>query len=144
MTRHLRPVLSGLFLSSVALLAGCGDRDPAPAAPVLPRPTDPLAIHTPPPDYPLALACAGVGGEVVLLLSLDAKGAPADVRIESSSRQDALDQAALAAIRGWRFKPATNRGEPVPTRIRVPVKFTKPVMRPDRCFAFDEEQRRSQ
>ena len=144
MGRHVRPALSGLLLSALALLAACGDRDSAPPAPTLPRPTDPLAIDTPPPDYPLALACAGVGGEVVLVLSLDAKGMPADVRIESSSRQDALDRAAVTAVRTWRFKPATRGGEPVSTRIRVPVKFTKPVMRPDRCFAFDEEQRRSQ
>jgi len=142
MARIARPALAGLILSA-AFLTACGDREPGPPAPTLPRPTDPLAIDTPPPDYPLALACAGVGGEVVLVLSLDAKGVPADVRIESSSRQDALDQSAVAAVRRWRFKPATNRGEPVPTRIRVPVKFTRPVMRPDRCFAFDEEQRRA-
>lgn len=144
MARHLRPALSGVLVSALAFLPACGDRDAGPPAPTLPQPTDPLAIDTPPPDYPLALACAGVGGEVVLVLSLDAKGVPADVRIERSSRQEALDQAAVTAVRGWRFKPATNRGEPVPTKIRVPVKFSKPVMRPDRCFAFDEEQRRSQ
>lgn len=139
-------VLSGLALSVAVLLAGCNgggsDRD-VPTPTPTPRATDPLAIDTPPPTYPMELACAGLGGEVVLALSLDAQGFPADVRIENSSRRPALDVAAVAAIRTWRFQPATNRGQPVPTRIRVPVKFTPPVMRPDRCFGFDEEQRRA-
>lgn len=138
--------LQVLALLSAALLGtGCqrGGSDatsnPAPRVP----PTDPLAVDTPPPDYPLALACAGQGGEVVLVLSLDAQGRPADIRMESSSRRPSLDASAIAAVRGWRFKPATNLGKPVASRLRVPVKFTPPVMRPDRCFAFDEEQRRS-
>lgn len=143
--------LPGLAWTVAILLAGCSwgasDRDtsasasaPAPS----PAATEPRAVETPPPDYPLQLACAGAGGEVILVLALDAKGAPADVRVENSSRRPALDAAAIAAVRTWRFQPATRRGEPVPTRIRVPVKFTPPVMRPDRCFAFDEQQRRSQ
>ena len=139
----------GLVLSVAVLLAGCGDGESAREVPAFPPPTQPLAatqplaVDTPPPDYPMELACAGVGGEVVLILSLDAKGVPADVQIENRSRQPALDAAAVTAVRGWRFKPATNRGEPAPTKIRVPVKFTPPVMRPERCFAFDEEQRRA-
>lgn len=131
-----------------ALLAGCTGGGPngetaVPTAASPPAATDPLAVATPPPDYPLALACAGVGGEVVLVLALDDKGIPAEVRIENSSRQSALDAAAIAAVRTWRFRPATSRGQPVPTRIRVPVKFTPPVMRPDRCFGLDEQQQRS-
>lgn len=141
---HRRIVVAyGLVLSAAVLLAGCGDGDSARDVPAFPPPTQPLAVDTPPPDYPMELACAGVGGEVVLILSLDAKGVPADVQIENRSRQPALDSAAVTAVRGWRFKPATNRGEPAPTKIRVPVKFTPPVMRPERCFAFDEEQRRA-
>lgn len=133
-----------LTLVVVAALAGCTADDadrpsPAPA----PAATDPLAVDTPPPDYPLEFACAGAGGEVVLVLELDDKGVPADVRLERSSRRAALDAAAIAAVRTWRFQPATNRGVPVATKIRVPVKFTPPAMRPDRCFAFDEEQRRA-
>lgn len=133
-----------LPLVVVALLAGCTADDadrPAPAP--APAATDPLAVDTPPPDYPLEFACARAGGEVVLVLELDDKGVPADVRLERSSRRPALDAAAIAAVRTWRFQPATNRGVPVPTKIRVPVKFTPPAMRPDRCFAFDEEQRRA-
>ena len=139
--RHCWP-LAGLAVTAALALAGCTSADGDAAAPA-PAATEPRAVDTPPPDYPLELACAGAGGQVVLVLSLDAQGLPAEVRVENSSRRPALDASAVAAVRSWRFKPATRRGQPVPTRIRVPVTFTPPVMRPDRCFAFDEEQRRA-
>jgi protein TonB len=35
-----------------------------------------------------------------------------------------LDAAAAAAVRQWRFKPATSKGEPVAVWVGIPVKFT--------------------
>lgn len=103
--------------------------------------TDPVAIETPPPDYPAELACDGVGGQANLLVSIGPDGTPADVRIEKGTRVGALDAAAVAAVRTWKFKPATARGRPVATKIRVPVTFTPPTMRPDMCFKLDEDRR---
>ena len=126
----------------LAMLAGCHGTPAEQGPPRIPA-TNPIAQHTPPPVYPLEVACAGLGGQVILVLSVGPDGTPSEVRTESSSRRKALDAAAVAAVRTWRFKPATNRGEPVAGRIRVPVTFTPPVMRPDVCFRFDEEQRPS-
>jgi len=131
-----------MAISLAACSGGDASRDSA-AAEAAPASTEPLAVETPPPEYPLQFACAGVGGEVVLVLQIDTNGTPGDVRVESSSRQPELDTAAVAAVRTWRFKPATNRGQAVPTRIRVPVKFTPPPIKPDRCFALEEELRRA-
>ncbi|MGH8077463.1 MAG: energy transducer TonB [Lysobacter sp.] len=131
----------GLILGlSVALISGCHGT-PAEQAPAQIAATDPIAQDTPPPIYPLELACAGLGGQVILLLSVGADGTPVAVRTERSSRRKALDEAAMAAVQTWRFRPATMRGKPVAARIRVPVTFTPPVMRPELCFRFDEEQR---
>lgn len=141
LARRQGVLLSVAVLSLAVLVTSC-QRSPDSAVPTVPE-TGPLAVDTPPPVYPLELGCAGIGGEVGLVLSLDEKGVPADVKIEYSSRHGALDTAAVEAVRTWRFKPATSRGQPVPAKMRVPVKFTPPVMRPDQCFGFDEEQRRS-
>ena len=139
-TLRCRGARWALGVTVLAMLAGC-ERTPAEQGPARIPATDPIAQDTPPPAYPLEVACAGLGGQVILVLSVAADGTPGDVRTESSSRRKALDAAAITAVRTWRFKPATNRGEPVAGRIRVPVTFTAPVMRPEVCFRFDEEQR---
>jgi len=126
----------------LSMLAGCGGTAVEPAPIQVPA-TDPVALDTPPPTYPLELACANRGGQVVLMLTIGVDGTPGEIRTEVSSRRKALDAAAVAAVRTWRFKPATTRGKPVPASIRVPVTFTPPVMRPDLCFGFDEQQRRT-
>lgn len=138
-------VLTVVTVTMAISLAACSgaEADRAPSVP-MPAPTEPLAVETPPPDYPLAFACAGVDGEVGLVLRIDVNGTPDEIRVEYSSRQPELDAAAIAAVRTWRFRPATSRGQPAPTKIRVPVKFTPPAIKPDRCFALEEAQRRAQ
>ena len=135
--------MPGLVLAAAMALGACtgGDREPEAAA--VPAATQPLAVDTPPPDYPLQYLCAGAGGEVTLVVQIGADGAPADVRVEYASRHPELDAAAIAAVRTWRFKPATSRGKPVATKIRVPVKFTPPPIKPDQCGALEEAQRRA-
>lgn len=123
---------------ALALLAGCGVDSNGPPAVAF---TDVLAVDTPPPTYPLEVACDDAGGEVVLQVTIAAEGNPSEVRLVRSSGFDALDLAAHEAVRGWRFKPATRGGKAVPKTIQVPVTFTPPDMRPDACFALDEEQR---
>lgn len=137
----IMPALAlAVAMQLVACTGGGADRETEAQAPAA---TQPRAVDTPPPDYPLQYACAGIGGEVTLVVQIDASGATADVRVQYRSRHPELDAAAIAAVRTWRFKPATNRGQPVATRIRVPVKFTPPPIKPDRCFALEEAQRRS-
>src|SRR5690606_37807194 len=49
-------------VATALLLAACGREQTPPAAPV-PPPTEVAAIDTPPPQYPVELACAGIGGQ---------------------------------------------------------------------------------
>ena len=65
-----------------------------------------------PPDYPPAAARAGVTGQVVLLVDIDAQGNVINVRVEKSSRNRDLDRAAQEAPRKkkWRFNPAKENG----------------------------------
>ncbi|MGY0798666.1 energy transducer TonB [Lysobacter sp. A286] len=123
---------------SLALLTACSPDTTVQIPKVMP--TQPLAVDTPPPTYPPELACADVGGEVGLIMQITADGRISDVRVENGSGHAALDEAAVAAVKAWRFEPATSRGEPVESDLRVPVTFTPPTMRPQMCFQLDEQR----
>jgi protein TonB len=59
----------------------------------------------------------------VLLVAVGADGECRDVRIEETSGTPSLDEAAVAAVRRWRFTPARHTGKAVEATIRVPVAF---------------------
>jgi len=117
-------------------LAACQRGDDAAPAPQIP-PTEMAATHTPPPDYPMPLACANVGGTVLLQVTVSRTGAPSNVRLLNSSGNDQLDQLAQARVREWEFKAATRNGQPITQTFQVPVNFTPPLERPSECFALD-------
>ena len=95
------------------------------------------AIDTPPPEFPLALACAGVGGQTLLSVEIGAEGRPTRIDLVRGSGNAELDALASQAVQGWTFRPATRAGQPVPQTIQVPVNFTPPAERPAECFALD-------
>ncbi|MCD7097233.1 energy transducer TonB [Stenotrophomonas sp. MMGLT7] len=137
-TRLLLPLCAILALP----LAGCGKSDaPADTAPAA-APTQVGAVNTPPPNYPVELACAGTGGTVVLDVVVGIEGKPTSVQVQTSSGQPALDQAAQTRVHDWLFNAATRNGKPVEQKIQVPVTFNPPEPRPDECFSLDERNRR--
>lgn len=131
------PALAGL--AAALLLGGCGKSEQSQTQAVAAPPTEVAAVQTPPPDYPLELACAGLGGKAVLKVVVGVEGKPTDVQLVSSSGQPKLDASAQQRVREWVFKPATRNGQAVPWTIQVPVNFTVPQPRPDRCFALDAQ-----
>lgn len=136
-SRTARAALAGAAMS-IALLAGC-DGGP-PDTSMMVAPTQPVALDTPPPTYPPELACFDKGGTVGLLLEISPEGTPVNIGVESSSGYPQLDQAALEAVRTWRFRAGTRNGKPVQTDLRVPVTFNPPTLRPDMCFQYEEQQ----
>jgi TonB family protein len=62
---------------------------------------------------------------VELIVTIDEQGAVTEVEIARSAGQT-LDAAATAAVRSWRFAPATRGDQPVKSRIRIPFHFTPP------------------
>ncbi|WP_052100821.1 energy transducer TonB [Novilysobacter arseniciresistens] len=130
----IRTALLGTAL--LALLAAC-EGGPPDTSMMVP-PTQPVALDTPPPAYPAELACFDRGGTVGLLMKIGVDGSPADIRVETSSGHPQLDQSALDAVQGWKFRPATRNGNPVATDLRVPVTFSPPDVRPEMCFQYDE------
>jgi protein TonB len=62
-------------------------------------------------------------GTVLLRVTIGTNGRVEAVEIEESSGFPRLDQAALKAIRAWRFAPATRGGQAVASWVTVPVTF---------------------
>lgn len=124
-----------LALPLLALLSAC-QQGPQAEPPMPPAPTPPMAQDTPPPDYPPEYACKQIGGTTVLNVALAANGLPVKVDIVQGSGTKALDDLAVAAVREWKFRPATVRGQPAPSRLQVPVKFTPPNPPPDDCNQY--------
>jgi TonB family protein len=86
--------------------------------------TPPSAEREPEADYPEPVQGRGEQGVVWVRAKLDRTGATRAITIRDSSRSPTLDQAAAAALAGWRFKPAENAaGRPVAATIAVKFEF---------------------
>ena len=86
----------------------------------LPRPLP----ANPVPVYPDELRRSQIGGRVLLIVRVGVDGRVADVRVSQSSGQPALDESALSAVRGWRFEPARQGGQPVALSVNIPIQFS--------------------
>lgn len=75
-----------------------------------------------PPVYPRIGQSAGVEGIVILDAVIDLDGTVRDVRVLRPVAL--LDQAAIDAVREWRFTPTLLNGVPVPIIMTVTVNFT--------------------
>jgi protein TonB len=134
--------IEGNSAPSVGLIAGVDGAPPssiegvgvssAPAPPPTREPILPIRLRSgmkPPvkivdaaPVYPPMARIAHVQGVVILEAVLDIHG-----RVESVSVLRSfplLDQAAVDAVRQWRFTPALLNGEAVPVVMTVTVNFT--------------------
>jgi protein TonB len=98
-------------------------RASAPSAPVTAPSLNAAYLRNPPPRYPASARRNGEEGTVMLRVAVTAGGAASRVDLERSSGYAALDEAALAAVKNWRFVPAQRGGEPVDAVVVVPVVF---------------------
>jgi TonB family protein len=74
-------------------------------APHQPSPSELKRTRYVPPDYPKDALKRGIGGEVRVRITLAGDGKVKSAQILNSSPADVFDQAALDAVRRWRFKP---------------------------------------
>jgi protein TonB len=79
-----------------------------------------------PPQYPVAALRECVGGEVVVVVDVDASGNVTNVAVEKSSRNRELDRSATDAAHNWRFNPSVRNGTKAAGRVRVPINFKSP------------------
>ncbi|HEY4223705.1 MAG TPA: TonB family protein, partial [Myxococcota bacterium] len=120
------------FAAALASTAARADIEPqpTPAPDATPPQQAPPQLTKPPalttrvdPIYPEAAQREGRGGDVVLVISIDASGAVTDARVETSSGSADLDAAALEAAKQLVFSPAEWDGVPGPVAIEYKMTF---------------------
>jgi len=77
----------------------------------------------PKPKYPESARRNGKEGRVLLRVLVNEEGRTASVEVNRSSGAEALDQAAVEAIKRWRFSPARLGDRPVESWVRIPIDF---------------------
>jgi protein TonB len=82
----------------------------------------PEAIQRVAPVYPEQARLDGAQGTVLVQALVGRDGLVRDARIQKSI--PGLDDAALEAVRKWRFKPAMALGRPVAVWVAIPVRFS--------------------
>lgn len=107
---------------------------PREAAAPAPRSTAPVAdspprfdadyLSNPAPDYPAASRQLREQGSVQLRVFVTTDGHAGDIRVHQGSGFERLDQAAIDAVRRWRFVPARQGDGPVAAWVIVPINFT--------------------
>jgi protein TonB len=84
----------------------------------------PVVIRNTPPIYPETARRAGWEGRVTVRVEVSADGLPMSVALQKSSGYGVLDQAALRAVKSWRFQPRTMGGVAMAGTVDIPVNFT--------------------
>ena len=82
----------------------------------------PRLIHRVDPEYPPIAVSAQIEGMVILEATVDNTGAVRDTRVLRS--HGVLDEAAIDAVRQWRYEPLRLNGQPTPFILTVTVSFS--------------------
>lgn len=75
------------------------------------------------PPYPSISRLREEEGTVLVKIMITPYGTAGNVQIEKSSGYSRLDEAAIKAVRGWKFAPAKRGTQAIATWVTVPVKF---------------------
>jgi protein TonB len=85
---------------------------------------EPRLLSSPAPIYPQAAVTQHVQGDVIVDALIDGTGHVSIAKVLSGN--PLLQQAALAAVRTWKYQPARLDGDPRATHIQVKITFRLP------------------
>lgn len=80
-------------------------------------------LSNPKPQYPSASKRLQEAGKVLLRVHVDASGTPTHIELRNSSGFTRLDNAAINAVRQWRFIPAKRGDIAIADWVLVPLNF---------------------
>jgi TonB family protein len=143
----MKPRLAALLACGLCLAtAATGQQQPFAPPPAIkgPCPTDPAsktawfdltrypllgngvkvgrAFYHPDPEYSESARKTKTMGTVLLAVAINSVGMVDAVKVVCKL-EPGLDQNAAAAVKQWKFTPATKDGEPVPVQIEVSVGY---------------------
>jgi TonB family protein len=94
--------------------------DAAALAPSLKR------LRAPPPDYPVSALTQRLAGSVTLEFTVNTSGEPSDIHVVEATPPGVFDQAAINAVRHWRYAPLLVDGALVEVPVRTRMRFELP------------------
>jgi TonB family protein len=83
---------------------------------------DPKAKYAPKPIYPKNAKRAEKEGKVMLQATIGIDGIPKDI-VAVTKLGFGFEEAAIAALKKWKFIPAKKKGKDVERRINIPIEF---------------------
>jgi protein TonB len=81
-------------------------------------------LNNPAPTYPPLSRRKGEEGRALLRVLVSETGEATEVQLEKSSGSERLDQAAIDAVKNWRFIPARKGSQALSAYVLVPIKFS--------------------
>lgn len=94
------------------------------SASALNRKAQPDYAYNPPPQYPGLLREQGISGVVLMRVKVRPDGQAQDVLVQQGSGYRLMDEAALRAVKRWRFIPALHNGAPEAGWVEFPIRFS--------------------
>ena len=84
-------------------------------------------LRSEPPDYPASALAQGISGVVTLEFRVDAGGEPRDLHVVEATPPGVFDQAAINAVKHWRFAPTIVNGAAVEVPgVKARMRFELP------------------
>lgn len=85
---------------------------------------EPMALYAPAPHYPLKAKRRQVEGRVTIRMVINPEGHVVKAYVLPGHGHPMFDEAALAAARQWRFRPAKKDEKAVFVRVDLPIEFS--------------------
>ena len=117
--------MRGVAVASLVVMfaAGAAAQQPQVYKAGDPGVTNPVIVTEKKPSYTAAAMRAKISGVVHMTAIVGVDGKPTDIKVVRPL-DPGLDRNAVEALGGWRFKPATKDGKPVPMFVTIEMSFT--------------------
>ncbi len=90
---------------------------------VTPPRSDAAHLNNPAPVYPPVSRRSGEQGRVLLDVYILPDGAVGEIKLKRSSGFERLDEAAIRAVRRWKYQPARRGDQPIAWWYVQPIVF---------------------